>query len=103
MGPMFIGPFRVVAKVGKVVYELDYLDELSQNHHTFQVSQLRKCVADSTFVVLLEDIQVDGRMYYVEWSVVTMDRNLKSFAEQGSEIGQSSVAALEGLRVDLGA
>ena len=56
LGPRYIGPFRVIARVGKVAYRLELHAELSQIHITFHVSQLRKCVADEMAVVPLEDI-----------------------------------------------
>ena len=66
LGPRFIGPFRVVARVGKVAYRLDLPVELSQIHSTFHVSQLRKCLVDDLAVVPLEDIQVDDSRNYIE-------------------------------------
>ena len=40
LGPKFIGPFRVLARVGRVTYELDLPAEINQIHNTFDVSQL---------------------------------------------------------------
>ena len=56
LGPMYIGPFRLAARVGKVTNRLDLLAELSHIHSTFHVSQLRKCLVDDSAVVPLEDI-----------------------------------------------
>ena len=64
--PRFIGPFKVIARVGKVAYRLELLEELQQIHNTFHASQLRMCLADETLVVPLEDIQVDKSLNYVE-------------------------------------
>ncbi|KAJ9556067.1 hypothetical protein OSB04_010681 [Centaurea solstitialis] len=41
LGPRFIGPFEIIARVGKVAYQLELPPELSQIHNTFHVSQLR--------------------------------------------------------------
>ncbi|GJV48560.1 hypothetical protein Tco_1438772 [Tanacetum coccineum] len=49
LNPRYVGPFRVLAKVGKVAYRLELPQELSKVHHTFHVSNLKKCYADESF------------------------------------------------------
>ncbi|GJS06389.1 putative reverse transcriptase domain-containing protein [Tanacetum coccineum] len=44
--PRYVGPFKVLAMVGKVAYKLELLQELNRVHHTFHVSNLKKCYAD---------------------------------------------------------
>ena len=66
LGPQYIGPFRVIARVGRVAYRLEIPTELERIHNTFHVSQLRKCIADESEVVLLEDIQVDASLNYTD-------------------------------------
>ena len=56
IGPRFIGPFKVIARVEKVANRLELPEELQQINNTFHVSQLRKCLVDETVVVPLEDI-----------------------------------------------
>ncbi|KAJ9536647.1 hypothetical protein OSB04_un000196 [Centaurea solstitialis] len=56
LGPRFIGPFKVIARVGKVAYRLELPPELSQIHNTFHVSQLRKCLADEAAHIPIDDI-----------------------------------------------
>lgn len=43
------------------------------------MSQLRKCVADESTVVPLDDIQVDDRQNYVERLMMILDRKMKVF------------------------
>ena len=65
LGPRYIGPFRVTTRVGRVAYRLELPAELSQIYDTFHESKLRKCIADETEVVPLEDIQVDASLNYI--------------------------------------
>nr|GEY92068.1 reverse transcriptase domain-containing protein [Tanacetum cinerariifolium] len=56
LNPRYIGPFKVLAKVGKVAYRLELPQELSRFYHTFHVPNLKKCYADEPLVMLLEGI-----------------------------------------------
>ena len=86
LGPRFIVPFRVVARVGKVAYRLDLPAELNQIHNTFHVSQLRKCLVDDYAVVPLEDIQFDDSLNYIERPVAILDRKSKDFKNKKVEL-----------------
>ncbi|KAD3336655.1 hypothetical protein E3N88_32174 [Mikania micrantha] len=66
LSPRFIGPFRIMARVGKVAYRLDLPDELNRIHPTFHVSHLRKYLANDVAYVPLNDIEVDEKLNYIE-------------------------------------
>ncbi|KAJ9562471.1 hypothetical protein OSB04_007631 [Centaurea solstitialis] len=85
LGPRYIGPFTVLARVGKVAYRLELPAVLGQIHSTFHVSQLRKCLADETAHIPLDDIQVDESLNYVERPVAVIDRKVKRLRRR--EIG----------------
>ncbi|GKB67617.1 putative reverse transcriptase domain-containing protein [Tanacetum coccineum] len=61
LAPRFVGPFEIIEKVGPVAYRLDLLEELNGVHDTFHVSNLKKCLADPTLKVPLDEIQVDAK------------------------------------------
>ncbi|KAD3641199.1 hypothetical protein E3N88_30423 [Mikania micrantha] len=77
LSPRFIGPFQIIARVGKVAYRLDLPDELSGIHPTFHVSHLRKCLADDVAYVPLNDIEVDEKLNYIEEPVAIVDTKEK--------------------------
>ena len=77
LGPRYIGPFRIAARVCMVTYRLDLPKELSQVYNTFHVSQLRKCILDEQAVVSLYDIQVDRCLNYMERPLAVLERKVK--------------------------
>ncbi|KAD3066571.1 hypothetical protein E3N88_34451 [Mikania micrantha] len=77
LSPRFIGPFKIIARVGEVAYRLELPEELSGIHNTFHVSYLRKCLADEFAYVPLEDIEIDDKLNYVEKPVAILDRKVK--------------------------
>ena len=78
VGPRYIGPGRVISRVGRVGYHLELTEEISLIHNTFHIYQLQKCLVDDSTVVHLEDIQVDEHLNYKERPVVILDMKRKS-------------------------
>ncbi|GJY61434.1 putative reverse transcriptase domain-containing protein [Tanacetum coccineum] len=68
---------KVLAKVGKVTYKLELPQELSMVHHTFHVSNLKKCYADKPLVMPLEGIHIDDKLQFVEEPVEIMEQEIK--------------------------
>ncbi|KAD4180362.1 hypothetical protein E3N88_28953 [Mikania micrantha] len=77
LSPRFIGPFKIIARIGEVAYRLELPDELSGIHNTFHVSYLRKCLADESAYVPLDDLEIDDKLNYVEKPVAILDRKVK--------------------------
>ncbi|GJU47799.1 putative reverse transcriptase domain-containing protein, partial [Tanacetum coccineum] len=51
LNPRYIGPFKIIAKVGTVAYRLELPEKLSRVHSTFHVSKLKKCMADEPLAI----------------------------------------------------
>ncbi|KAD5507566.1 hypothetical protein E3N88_15269 [Mikania micrantha] len=77
LAPRYVGPFKILDRIGKVSYKLELPPELSNVHPTFHVSNLRKCLADQDLQVPLDDIHVDDTMHFVEKPVEIMDSEVK--------------------------
>nr|GFC35311.1 putative reverse transcriptase domain-containing protein [Tanacetum cinerariifolium] len=77
LNPRYVGPFKVLERVGDVAYKLDLPEELSRVHNTFHVSNLRKRHADEPLAVLLDGLHFDDKLYFVEELVEIVDREVK--------------------------
>nr|GEX87440.1 putative reverse transcriptase domain-containing protein [Tanacetum cinerariifolium] len=67
--------------VGTVAYRLDFPKELNGVHDTFYVSNLKKCLADPTLQVPLDEIRVDAKLNFVEEHVEILDREFKKLKQ----------------------
>ncbi|GJW57612.1 putative reverse transcriptase domain-containing protein [Tanacetum coccineum] len=77
LAPRFVGPFEIIEKVGPVAYRLDLPEELNGVHDTFHVSNLKKCLADPTLQVPLDEIRVDAKLNFMEEPVEILEREFK--------------------------
>ncbi|GJZ86128.1 hypothetical protein Tco_0657738 [Tanacetum coccineum] len=77
LNPRYVGPFKVLEKVGEVAYKLELPEELSRVHNTFHVSNLRKCYADEPLAVPLDGLHFDDKLQFVEEPVEIVDREVK--------------------------
>ena len=58
LSPRYIGPYKILKKVGKVAYELELQKELATTHPVFHISLLKKCVGGPASIVPLESVDV---------------------------------------------
>ncbi|GJU86613.1 putative reverse transcriptase domain-containing protein [Tanacetum coccineum] len=77
LNPRYVGPFKVLEKVGKVAYKLELPEELSRVHNTFHVSNLKKFHADEPLAVPLDGLYFDDKLYFVEEPVEIVDHEVK--------------------------
>ncbi|GJY90075.1 putative reverse transcriptase domain-containing protein [Tanacetum coccineum] len=69
--------FNITKRIGPVAYRLRLPEELNGVHDTFYVLNLKKCLADPTLQVPLEEIQVDVKLNFVKEHVEIFERELK--------------------------
>ncbi|GKF53897.1 putative reverse transcriptase domain-containing protein, partial [Tanacetum coccineum] len=77
LAPRFVGPFEIIEKVGLVAYRPRLPEELNGVHDIFHVSNLKKCLADPTLQVPLDEIQVYAKLNFVEEPVEILEREFK--------------------------
>ncbi|GJW32630.1 hypothetical protein Tco_0052662 [Tanacetum coccineum] len=76
--PKANGPFEILERIGPVAYRLRLPKELSGVHDTFHVSNLKRCLADASLHMPLDEIKVEKNLRFVEEPVEIMDRKVKS-------------------------
>nr|GEY90192.1 reverse transcriptase domain-containing protein [Tanacetum cinerariifolium] len=77
LNPRYIGPFKVLAKVGTVTYRLKLPQQLSWVHSTFHVSNLKKCFSDEPLAISLDEVHIDDKLRFVEEPVEIINREVK--------------------------
>nr|GEW39776.1 putative reverse transcriptase domain-containing protein [Tanacetum cinerariifolium] len=78
LNPRYVGPFKVVARVGSIAYKFDLSEELSRVYNTFYVSNLKKCYANEPLAVPLDGLHFDDKLQFVEEPVEIMDHVVKN-------------------------
>ncbi|GJY22335.1 putative reverse transcriptase domain-containing protein [Tanacetum coccineum] len=86
LSPRSIGPFKILARVGPVAYILELPEELEGIHSTFNVFNLKKCLAKGDIVVLMDEIQLDDKLHMIEEPVEIIDREVKRLKQSQTPI-----------------
>ncbi|WMV55292.1 hypothetical protein MTR67_048677 [Solanum verrucosum] len=80
LSPWYIGPYRILKRVGNVVYELELPQELAAVHSVFHISMLKKCMGDPSLIIPTEDIRINDSLSYEEIPVQILDRQVRKLS-----------------------
>ena len=59
LNPRYVGPFTILARIGKLAYRLDLPESMRGVHNVFHVSMLRKYLRDPEHHVSLEPLTIE--------------------------------------------
>ncbi|GJU45443.1 hypothetical protein Tco_1202709 [Tanacetum coccineum] len=76
LNPRYVGPIKVLEKVGEVAYKLDLPEELSRVHNTFHVSNLKKCHADEPLAVRWMYLIWTTKLHFIDETLEIVGREL---------------------------
>ncbi|GJX91982.1 putative reverse transcriptase domain-containing protein [Tanacetum coccineum] len=77
----YIGPFKILKRVGPMAYTLELHIELSNVHITFHDSNLKKCLSDESLVIIMKELWLDDKLNFVEEPIEIMDREVKQLRQ----------------------
>ena len=73
----FIRPYEILERIGLVAYRLALPLELAKLHNVFHVSMLRKYCSNESYILLVQDVQVQSDFIYDEEPKVILAREIK--------------------------
>ena len=69
----FVGPFKILERIGTLAYKVALPPSLSKIHNVFHVSTLRKYVFDPSHIVEFEPIHIFKDLTYEEVPIQIVD------------------------------
>nr|GEX39693.1 putative reverse transcriptase domain-containing protein [Tanacetum cinerariifolium] len=81
LNPRYIGPFKILERIGPVAYKLQLPEELSNVHSTFYVSNLKKFLSDESLVIPMKELWLNDKLNFVEEPVEVMERKVKQLKQ----------------------
>nr|GEV78535.1 putative reverse transcriptase domain-containing protein [Tanacetum cinerariifolium] len=81
LNPRYIGPFKILNRIGPVAYKLELPEGLSNVHNTLYVSNIKKCLFDESLIIPMKELKLDDKPNFVEEPVEIMDREIKQLRQ----------------------
>ena len=73
----YVGPFRILERIGLVAYRLAPTPDLANVHDVFHVSMLRRYVSNPSHILVRPTIEIQKNLSYEERPVRILDRQEK--------------------------
>ncbi|GJZ68162.1 putative reverse transcriptase domain-containing protein [Tanacetum coccineum] len=81
LNPRYIGPFKILERIGPMAYKLELSEELRNVHSTFHISNIKKCLSGESLVIPMKELRLDDKLNFVEEPVEIMDREVKQLRQ----------------------
>ena len=82
LSPRYIGPYRIVERIGEVAYRFEFPSDLDRIHDVFHVSMLRKYIPDPSHVLIEQPVEIQENLTYEEEPVQILDVESKFCARR---------------------
>ncbi|XP_071728070.1 uncharacterized protein [Rutidosis leptorrhynchoides] len=96
VSPRYVGPFKIIERIGLVSYRLELPEQLAGIHDTFHVSNLKKSLVKEDLIIPLDEIQVDDKLNFIEKPAEIINRNVKRLHQSRIPIVKVRWNALRG-------
>ncbi|XP_074377617.1 uncharacterized protein LOC141719134 [Apium graveolens] len=77
LNPRYVGPLKILKRVGKVAYVLALPPHMQHIYNVFHVSMIKKYNPDSRHVIEYELIEIQANLSYVQQAVKCLDQLVK--------------------------
>ena len=77
LNPRYIGPFRIIERIGPVAYCLELPSKMSRIHNVFHASMLRKYVLDPSQVLEAPPIKLNEDLSFEVQPMGIVDQEIK--------------------------
>src|SRR6187401_2105778 len=71
--PIYVGPFKILGKIGDLAYQLELPSNFENVHDVFHVSQLSKCFKTHEHTIPFEEIDLQQDLSYREHPVAILE------------------------------